>query len=183
MRKSLQVAGTYSQSSRMEGSAAMSAVVLLLRKITKTPKATMRLRNLHVSKAISSNAAKAAIGKPRADIVWGCVATLIAKREHVNVDMHLRQSDIELLKVKGEAALRLRPMGQAHRVEMRGGVLAWLKENEETTRGGTYLLRPGKLTQLKAARKRTASTRGGPTAILAAIVELAAEGTGMDTTT
>lgn len=173
------MAGTYSQSSRMEGSAAMSAVVLLLRKITKTPKATMRLRNLHVSKAISSNAAKAAIGKPRADIVWGCVATLIAKREHVNVDMHLRQSDIELLKVKGEAALLLRPMGQAHRVEMRGGVLAWLKENEETTRGGTYLLRPGKLTQLKAARKRTASTRGGPTAILAAIVELAAEGTVM----
>ena len=111
--------------------------------------------------------------------MWGCVATLVAAREIVNVDMHLHQSDIKLLKAKGEAALHLRPMGRAHRVEMRGSVLVWLKENEETTEGEMYLVRPGKLTQLRAARKKTASTRGGPTAILAAIVELAAEGTVM----
>ena len=38
-------------------------------------------------------------------------------------------------------------------------------------------MRPGKLNQLKAAKKKTARTRGGPTAIMATIVELASEGT------
>ena len=55
--------------------------------------------------------------------------------------------------------------------------MAWVEENEEEVAPGVYAVRPGKLNQLKAAKKKTAQTRGGPAAIMATIVELASEGT------
>jgi hypothetical protein len=60
---------------------------------------------------------------------------------------------------------------------MKSAVLTWLHENEELAPGQTvFRVRPGKLTQLKNARKKTAQSRGGPMAILAAIVLLSADG-------
>jgi ribosomal protein L16/L10AE len=55
----------------------------MLRKVTKTPSGRMKIRRLHVDKVLRTNKSARRIGKPRADIVWACVAHLVTKGGHV----------------------------------------------------------------------------------------------------
>lgn len=162
--------------SSMEVETRVAAVEAQLRKKTGREKGKMDLRREHVLAVVHSNADAKTIGKPRGDIVWMAVAELIATKKHVNKDMHLRPEHMELLRAKGLTAMGLRPQGSAHKVELKGSVSVWLKENEET-KGGVYVIRPGKLTQLKNARKHATSSRGGTQALMATITLLSAEGT------
>jgi hypothetical protein len=98
----------------------MRAVEDLLRKSTKTKRGKMQIRRLHVDKLMSSNARARDIGKPRADIIWGCVAEMISTGLHVNKDMTLTTSHLELLRARGRVAREGAPKGEAHRVELRG---------------------------------------------------------------
>ena len=149
----------------------------MLRKVTKTPSGKMRIRRLHVNKVLRTNKSARRIGKPRADIVWACVAHLVTKGGHVNKDMsNLGKMEAEMLIMRGRAAMGYVSPGSAHRLEMVGSVRAWLKENEECDAQGLHIVRVGKLNQLKSARKGTARTRGGPMAIMAAMALLCAEG-------
>ena len=154
----------------------MNAVEALLRKASKKPKGKMQIRRRHVDKLLSSNAQSRAIGKPRADIIWGCVAELISSRRHTNGDMTLTTSHLELLRARGLAALQDGAKGKSHRVELRGSIVTWLEENEERVEGQPFLLRPGKLNQLKASRQKTLSTKGRRPALMASLTLLAAEG-------
>ena len=61
-------------------------------------------------------------------------------------------------------------------MELRGAVETWLRENEEKREDQSYLLRPGKLNQLKAVRQKTLSSRGKGEALMATLTLLAAEG-------
>ena len=54
--------------------------------------------------------------------------------------------------------------------------MTWLKENEERKGEQPYLVRPGKLNQLKGARQKTLSSRGKGAALMATMTLLAAEG-------
>jgi hypothetical protein len=123
----------------------MNAVEALLRKASKKPKGKMQIRRRHVDKMLSSNAQSREIGKPRADIIWGCVAELIWGRRDTNGDMTLATSHLELLRARGLAALQDGAKGKSHRVELRGSIATWLEENEERVEGQPFLLRPGKL--------------------------------------
>jgi hypothetical protein len=58
---------------------------------------------------------------------------------------------------------------------MTGSVYTWLTENEETNKQGVFVIRPGKLTQLKNARKDGARSKGGQNTIMAALVLLGAQ--------
>ena len=155
---------------------AMRAVEDLLRKATKTKTGKMKIRRIHVDKLLGSNARTRDIGKPRADIVWGCVAEMITMKLHINKDMTLTTSHLELLRAKGIVAREGAPQGEAHRVELRGSIVTWLKENEEKKGDQPYLVRPGKLNQLKGARQKTLSSRGKGAALMATMTLLAAEG-------
>jgi hypothetical protein len=53
--------------------------------------------------------------------------------------------------------------------------VTWLKENEEKKGDQPYLVRPGKLDQLKGARQKTLSSRGKGAALMATMALLAAE--------
>lgn len=156
--------------------AAVSAVEKQLRKHTGTAKGRISIRSAHVKRIRDSNADKSVIGKPRGDVVWMAIAQLTTEGRHKNLDMTLPEGHVEVLKMKGLAALGVVPKGRADREEMQGAVMGWLEENEEVHGSGMYLIRPGKLTQLKNARKATAKLRGGPMAIMAAITLLSAEG-------
>jgi hypothetical protein len=90
--------------------------------------------------------------------------------------MTLTTSHLELLRARGRVAREGAPKGEAHRVELRGAVETWLRENEEKREDQPYLLRPGKLNQLKAARQKTLSSRGKGEALMATLTLLAAEG-------
>ena len=151
----------------------MAAVEALLRKASKRPKGRMQIKRRHVDKLLGSNARSQEIGKPRADIVWGCVAELISSGQHTNADMVLKASHLELLRARGIAAQREEARGRSHRIELRGSIVAWLEENEERVAGQPFLLRPGKLNQLKAARQKTLSTRGRGPALMATLALLA----------
>ena len=129
-----------------------------------------------MDKLLSSNARARDIGKPRADIIWGCVAEMISTGLHVNKDMTLTTSHLELLRARGMVAREGAPKGEAHRVELRGVVETWLRENEEKREDQRHLLRPGKLNQLKAARQETLSSRRKGEALMATLTLLAAEG-------
>jgi hypothetical protein len=100
----------------------MNAVEALLRKAMKKPRGKMQIKRRHVDKLLSSNSQSRAIGKPRADIIWGCVAELISSRQHVNGDMTLTTSHLELLRARGIAALQDGAKGKSHRVELRGSI-------------------------------------------------------------
>ena len=156
----------------------MMTVEGLLRKMTKQAKGKMMIRRRHVDKILGSNSQSLRIGKPRADIVWGCVAELISSRRHINKDMNLTTGHLELLRARGIAAqsVGVEGNGRAHRVELVGSVSAWLEENEERVEGQPFLLRPGKLNQLKASRQKTLSTRGRRPALMAAMALLASKG-------
>ena len=154
----------------------MRAVEDLLRKATKTKTGKMKIRRIHVDKLLGSNARARDIGKPRADIVWGCVAEMITMKLHINKDMALTTSHLELLRAKGKVAREGAPQGEAHKVELRGSIVTWLKENEEKKGDQPYLVRPGKLNQLKGARQKTLSSRGKGAALMATMTLLAAEG-------
>ena len=154
----------------------MNAVEALLRKAMKKPRGKMQIKRRHVDKLLSSNSQSRAIGKPRADIIWGCVAELISSRQHVNGDMTLTTSHLELLRARGIAALQDGAKGKSHRVELRGSITVWLEENEERVEGQPFLLRPGKLNQLKASRQKTLSTKGRRSALMASLTLLASEG-------
>ena len=95
---------------------------------------------------------------------------------HVNKDMTLTTSHLELLRARGRVAREGAPKGEAHRVELRGVVETWLREKEEKREDQPYLLRPGKLNQLKAARQETLSSRGKGEALMATLTLLAAKG-------
>ena len=110
---------------------AMRAVEDLLRKTSKTKKGKMKIRRMHVDKLLGSNARASDIGKPRADIIWGCVAEKISTGLHVNKEMTLTTSHLELLRARGRVAREGAPKGETHRVELRGTVETRLRENEE----------------------------------------------------
>ena len=137
----------------MAMAAAMREVEAQLRTVTSTPRGEMAIRRAHVNRILHSQKAKRALGKQRADVVWGCVAQLLASGAHANKDMHLSEENMAMLRAKGEAALGTGPRGVADKLEMTGSVYAWLVENEETNQQGAFVIRPGKLTQLKNARK------------------------------
>jgi hypothetical protein len=103
----------------------------------------MQIRWLHVDKLLGSNARVRDIGKPRADIIWGCVAEMISTGLHVN--KAITTSHLELLRARGRVAKEAAPKGDAHRVELRGAVETWLRENEGKREDRPYWLRPGKL--------------------------------------
>ena len=149
----------------------------MLRDTTKTKKGPMWIKNCHVTRVIHSNKSSKLIGKKRAAVIWGCVAQLIESGGHKNKDMAITEEQSAMLVTNSRAELGEIPRGRAHRTEMKGTVKAWIEENEEEIAPGVYAVRPGKLNQLKAAKKKTAKARGGPTAIIATIVELASEGT------
>ena len=151
---------------------AMESVESQLRKYSNTPKGQMSVKRIHVSKILHGKTGHEVIGKPRGDVVWACVAGLLRPKTHKNKDMVLSEENMVLLQAKGLAALGEGPAAVANMHEMMGSVRNWLEENEETNVAGTYVIRPGKLKQLKDARKMTYSTRGGPNAILAAVVLL-----------
>jgi len=156
--------------------AAMEAVEAQLRRAANKERGTLEIRKRHVDKVLHSQSARKVLGRQRADVVWGCVAEMVTTRGHTNKDMHLSDENLAMLKAKARVALKISPAAEAHVLEMTGAVRTWLLENEETNGEGVYVIRPGKLGQLKGARKRTASSRGGPNAIMAAIVLLGAEG-------
>ena len=54
--------------------------------------------------------------------------------------------------------------------------MTWLKENEEKKGDQPYLVRPGKLNQLKADRQKTLSSRCKGAALMVTMTLLAAEG-------
>ena len=58
-------------------------------------------------------------------------------------------------------------------MELSGSITTWLMENEERVEGQSYLLRPGKLNQLKASRQRTLSAKGRRSALMATLTLLA----------
>ena len=156
----------------------MEVIEKLLRKATKQPRGKMQIRRRHVDKILGSNSQSRRIGKPRADIVWGCVAELISSRRHTNKDMTLTTGHLELLRARGIAAqsLGVEGNGRSHRIELRGSVTTWLIENEEKVEGQPFLLRPGKMNQLKASRQKTLSTKGRRSALMATLTLLASEG-------
>ena len=162
--------------SNMEVETRVAAAGAQLWKKTGKEKGKMDLRREHVLAVVHSNADAKTIGKPRGDIVWMAVAELVATKKHVNKNMHLRPEHMELLRATGPAAMGLRPQGSAHKVELKWSVSVWLKENEET-KGGVYVIRPVKLTQLENARKHTTSSRGGTAALMATITLLNTERT------
>lgn len=153
-----------------------SVIEQMLRAATKTKKGPMWIKNCHVSKLIHSNKNNKLIGRRRAAVIWGCVAQLIESGAHKNRDMSITKEQSAMLVTSARAELGEVPRGQSHKAEMRGTVKAWLMENEEEVAPGVMAVRPGKLNQLKAAKKKTAASRGGPMAIVAAIVQLASEG-------
>ena len=156
--------------------AAMREVESQLRTATNTPKGKMAIRKVHVSKVLHSQKAKKILGRKRADVVWCCVAMLLDSGAHENKDMHLSEENRAMLRAKGEAALGTGPQALSDKLEMTGSVYTWLTENEETNQQGVFVIRPGKLTQLKNARKDGARTKGGQNAIIAALVLLGAQG-------
>ena len=68
------------------------------------------------------------------------------------------------------------PQALSDKLEMTGSVYTWLTEGEETNQQEVFVIRPGKLTQLKNARKDGARTKGGKHAIMAALVLVGAQG-------
>ena len=129
----------------------MNAVETLLRKASKVPRGKMQIKRRYVHKLLGSNSQSRMIGKPRADIICGCVVELISSRQHINGDMALATSHLEPLRARGIAALQDGAKGKSHRVELRGSITVWLEENEERVKGQPFLLRPGKLNQLRAS--------------------------------
>ena len=148
----------------------------MLREVTGVKRGPMWIKNCHVSRLIHSNKCNKAIGRRRAAVIWGCVAQLIGTGGHKNRNMSITGSQSTMLVTNARAELGEAPKGEAHRLEMKGTVRAWVKENEEEAEPGIYVIRPGKLNQMKSAKKKTAGTRGGPMAIMAAVVDLASEG-------
>ena len=151
----------------------------MLRVTMKTKSGPMRIKNCHVTKLIHSNRNSKLVGRKRAaviSLIWGCVAQLIESQGHMNQDMAITEEESAMLVANTRAEFGEIPKGRAHRIEMVGTVRTWIEENEEEVAPGVYLVRPGKLNQLKAAKKKTAQTRGGSMAIIATIVELASEG-------
>ena len=156
--------------------AAVKEVESQLRIAANTPEGEMAIRKVHVNKVLHSQKAKKTLGRKRADVVWCCVARLLDSGAHINKDMHLSEENKAMLRAKGEAALGTGPQALADKLEMTGSVYTWLTENEETNKQGVFVIRPGKLTQLKNARKDGARSKGGHNAIMAALVLLGAQG-------
>ena len=164
---------------------ALEAVERLLRTRTGVTRGVVPVGRAMVTKIIQSGAAQSLIGAPRATRIWGCVATLLDNQEFKMVDdirrTHTWMSLAEL-ETKKETAVaswstdqHLKTKAQAS--QLTDSVREWLTENEEVVAGtNVRKVRPGKLNQLKGARKNMAAKRGGPTAILAAILRLQAQG-------
>jgi hypothetical protein len=161
----------------------MQAVERLIRKRTGVAKGTMPISEATVNHIVSSAAARTLIGKPRAVKVWGAVASLVLQHGHRLVDAIRRahrwatDEELRLMQTKAEAARSAEGNAHAQTVaaEVTGSVAAWIQENEEKLAGTSIMkLRPGKLTQLKNARKNLAKKRGGQQAITAALVRLMA---------
>ena len=117
----------------------MSAVETLLHKASKKPKGKMQIKKRHVDKLPGSNSQSRAIGKPRANIIWGCVAELISSRQHNNGDMSLTTNHLELRRARGIAALEDGAKGKSHRVGLRGSVTTWFNDGGQGASGGAAL--------------------------------------------
>ena len=156
----------------------------LLRKVAHTTEGRVGITKLHVRKMIKSRAAEGVIGSRRADKVWGWVARAVMQGRHRlrsetrRDQAWMTDEEITLLTMREEAAWEGKDPNsepQVERTEVVGSVRAWLEENEQQT-GGTILLRPQKLTALKAAKKALTKERGGRQALMAAITILCANG-------
>jgi hypothetical protein len=176
----------------MEATARTQAVEKMIRKRTGVTAGTLPISKATVNFIVASGAARDLIGKPRAARVWGAIADLVLKHDHKLVDgtrrAHRWATNEELHLMANKAAATARGSAEtsvrAAAAEITGGISAWIRENEEQIAGtDTWKLRPGKLNQLKGARKNLTKRRGGPQAITAAIVRLVAKGTVITTET
>jgi len=169
------MAGTYQQN-RLEAEILVESA---LRKRARKPEGrfSVTLALVHVFR--DSGKHRTALAPRRADKVWGAVAQLVAQGT-LTTTPALAPADLVVLQERARAAWGPQPQARDPAVdmtEMVGSVKAWLEENEELPPNrSTILLRPAKLTQLKNARKKTALSRGGPMAIMAAMVILSARG-------
>jgi hypothetical protein len=172
--------GGYSQ--RQKGEEMIEKV---MRGILHSPSGLMKIQRLHVNKAVATNKGARAIGARRADKVWGWVAREVQEGRHALKDKSqwsnewLSDEEKNLLRVRADAAWHpgdQQKAARAGREEVVGAVRVWLQENEEPARDGPVHIRPQKLAQLHSAKKDMVRSRGGRSAIYAAIVLLAAEG-------
>jgi hypothetical protein len=164
---------------------ALLAIEAVMRKVTVTPAGPMAISKLHVRKACKSRKSEGLIGNRRADKVWAWVANAIATGAHRLTSPNQRaqhwmtDEEAHLLVARGAVAWEEEDPDSdksVQRLEVVGAVRAWLEENEQQTDQGVILLRRPKLRALKEAKKSLVATRGGHQALLAAIVELSAQG-------
>ena len=184
--KSWEVAGYNPQrraTAEMNRANGNSAIEQVLRKITHCTQGQMKIQRWHISKAVKSNAHKKEIGARRADKIWGWVATRTDRKEHTLKSKEAWKQDWisagerSILVARAEAAWGEGEGAgtRATKAELEGAVLTWVEENEEPQMEGPWRLRPPKLTQMLAARKAMAKTRGGRPAIYATLANLTAQ--------
>jgi hypothetical protein len=168
------MAGTYKQPQQVT-----EWVESELRRMARKPQGHLAVDRVLVHKLRNSGAARTHIGSHRADKLWGAVATLVVNNQ-LKVNPTMTELEARALQERARAAWGPSPKTRDPRVssvEMTSAVLTWLHEHDELAPGQSmFSVRPGKLTQLKNARKKTAQPRGGPMAIMAAIVLLSADG-------
>ena len=133
----------------------MNAVEALLRKASKKPRGKMQIKRRHVDKLLSSNSSVSRDRQTEGRHHLG-----MRSGAHLEPSAHKRGHDSDdeplgALRARGIAALQDGAKGKSHRVELRGSITVWLEENEERVEGQPFLLRPGKLNQLKASRQQT----------------------------
>ena len=165
-----------------------TAIVKLMRKITRKARGPMAIQKRHVHAAIKTNAGKNKIGALRGDKIWAWVAGAVETNCHKLRDTEqwtqewMGKEERELLVARGQEAWARDGPGwkwrrkQIHRMEMKGTIMTWIRENEEKREEGPVILRTPKLIQMLTAKKKTAKPRGGRKAIYATLTILAAEG-------
>jgi len=165
-----------------------TAIAKLMRKVTRRKQGMMEIQKRHVHAAIKTNAGKNKIGSKRGDKIWAWVAEAVETSGHKLRDTEqwtqewMGKEERELLKARGqEAWAREDPGGsqglaQIHKMEMKGTIMTWIRENEEQREGAPVILRGPKLKQMLAAKKKAAKPRGGVNAVYATLAILAAEG-------
>jgi hypothetical protein len=164
--------------------AARSTIEELFRLATHTAKGQMSIQRIHVNKVIATNAGRSQIGGNRADKVWAWLAQGLRDGQHrlksreTWTQQWISEGEQTILIARGKMAWGGDPAHAAdvQRLEMVGAIRAWLTENEEHQgHQGPLKLRAQKLSQLKAAKKKMASKRGGRMAIYAAVVLMMAD--------
>ena len=140
-----------------------------------------------IRKMIKSRSYQKTIGEDRADKVWGWAARtcgipgsdhkLVAPKGQNQqwIDENLRA----VLEAREEQAWNpsAKNLARARREEVTGRVRAWILEYENPAQQGKpQLLRPAKFLKLKADSNNMAKARGGPMALMSALLILSDQG-------